>query len=73
MTAVGGMYAGAAASCRRPALAATATAISAVNITGGFLVTKKMLDLFKRPMTARVLPALRIPAGGFVGGSASRR
>jgi len=30
-------------------LAATATGISAINITGGFLVTKKMLDLFKRP------------------------
>merc|ERR1719401_1611822 len=30
-------------------LAAAATGVSAVNITGGFMVTKKMLDLFKRP------------------------
>jgi NAD(P) transhydrogenase len=28
-------------------LGAGATALSAVNITGGFLVTKKMLDVFK--------------------------
>mgnify|MGYP003318580598 CR=1 FL=1 len=31
------------------ALGATAVGISTVNIVGGFLVTKKMLDLFKRP------------------------
>ena len=31
------------------AIAFSATAISTVNITGGFIVTKKMLDLFKRP------------------------
>lgn len=52
MTAVGGMYAmggGVVPSTFAEALAATATGISAVNITGGFLVTKKMLDLFKRP------------------------
>ncbi|KAH8053104.1 transhydrogenase [Aureococcus anophagefferens] len=30
-------------------LGATAVGISTVNIVGGFLVTKKMLDLFKRP------------------------
>jgi H+-translocating NAD(P) transhydrogenase len=29
-------------------LGAGATAMSAVNIAGGFLVTKKMLDMFKR-------------------------
>jgi NAD(P) transhydrogenase len=52
MTAVGGMYAmggGLLPSNTGNALAALATGISAVNITGGFLVTKKMLDLFKRP------------------------
>jgi len=52
MTAVGGMYAmggGIVPTNSGQALAAIATAISAVNITGGFLVTKKMLDLFKRP------------------------
>ena len=31
------------------ALAAASVAVSAVNIGGGFLVTKRMLDLFKRP------------------------
>merc|ERR1711871_1422408 len=30
-------------------LASVATGISAVNIVGGFLVTQRMLDLFKRP------------------------
>lgn len=30
-------------------LAAGAVALSAVNLTGGFIVTKKMLDMFKRP------------------------
>lgn len=30
-------------------LAAAAVALSAVNLTGGFLVTKKMLDMFRRP------------------------
>lgn len=30
-------------------LGATAVLISSVNISGGFLVTKKMLDMFKRP------------------------
>merc|ERR1719428_802310 len=30
-------------------LAATATTASAINIFGGFLVTQRMLDLFKRP------------------------
>ena len=31
------------------ALGATALTISTVNIAGGFLVTKRMLDMFKRP------------------------
>ena len=30
-------------------LGATAVALSAVNLTGGFIVTQKMLDLFRRP------------------------
>lgn len=30
-------------------LAATAAFISSVNIGGGFLVTQRMLDMFKRP------------------------
>lgn len=31
------------------ALAATACFVSSINITGGFLITKRMLDMFKRP------------------------
>lgn len=34
------------------ALALGATAISAVNIGGGFVVTKRMLDMFKRKTDA---------------------
>jgi len=52
MTAVGGIYAmggGLLPTSGGQTLAALATAISAVNITGGFIVTKKMLDMFKRP------------------------
>ena len=30
-------------------LATTAVGLSAVNLTGGFLITKKMLDMFRRP------------------------
>merc|ERR1711962_626061 len=30
-------------------LAATAALVSSVNITGGFIITKRMLDMFKRP------------------------
>jgi NAD(P) transhydrogenase len=48
MTAVGGMYTmggGLFPSTFAETLGFTATAISAVNITGGFLVTKKMLDM----------------------------
>ena len=29
-------------------LAATAVFVSAINITGGFVITKRMLDMFKR-------------------------
>ena len=52
MTAVGGMFAmggGVLPHTGAQAMAAAATAISMINVTGGFLVTKKMLDLFKRP------------------------
>ena len=34
------------------ALGASAVAISSVNIVGGFIVSKKMLDMFKRPTDA---------------------
>jgi NAD(P) transhydrogenase len=72
MTAVGGMYAmggGLLPSSSGEALAAIATGISAVNIAGGFLVTKKMLDLFKRPDDPpEFYEYYGIPAGLFVGG-----
>ena len=34
-------------------LAATAAFISSINIGGGFVVTQRMLDMFKRPGTVR--------------------
>ena len=52
MTAVGGLTlvgGGVVPSTGAQVLGATAVGISTVNIVGGFLVTKKMLDLFKRP------------------------
>ena len=30
-------------------LAAVAALVSSINITGGFIITKRMLDMFKRP------------------------
>ena len=30
-------------------LAASAALVSSINITGGFIITKRMLDMFKRP------------------------
>lgn len=49
-TALGGMHLLAhSTSPGVTALAATATTLSAVNIVGGFIVTTKMLDMFKRP------------------------
>merc|ERR1719197_1253109 len=72
MTAVGGMFAmggGILPSTTSEVLAATATGISAVNITGGFLVTKKMLDLFKRPTDPPEFYELyAYPTAGFIGG-----
>ena len=74
MTAVGGMFAmggGVLPSTSAQALAALATGISAVNITGGFMVTKKMLDLFKRPTDPpEFYEYYGYPAGGFVAGYA---
>jgi len=52
MTVVGGMMqlgGGALPHTMPQALATTAVGLSAVNLTGGFLVTKKMLDMFRRP------------------------
>ncbi|XP_044751001.1 NAD(P) transhydrogenase, mitochondrial-like [Coccinella septempunctata] len=51
------------------ALAASAAFISFINIFGGFLVTKRMLDMFKRPGDPKEYSFLYgIPAAGFLGG-----
>jgi NAD(P) transhydrogenase len=72
MTAIGGMYTmggGLAPSSLPEVLGLTATTISAINITGGFLVTKKMLDLFKRPSDPpEFYEYYGLPAAAFVGG-----
>lgn len=52
MTAVGGMLlmnGGVVPGSIAGAMASTALLVSSVNIFGGFLVTKRMLDMFKRP------------------------
>merc|ERR1712216_921662 len=52
MTATGGMYVmggGLLPGSAAHGLGLVATTISSVNIFGGFLVSKKMLDVFKRP------------------------
>jgi len=71
MTAVGGLSlvgGGVFPSTSAQLLGATATAISTVNIVGGFLVTKKMLDLFKRPDDPDEHPELyAIPVVGTLG------
>jgi NAD(P) transhydrogenase len=72
MTAVGGMYAmggGVVPGTLAESMAAVATGISAVNITGGFIVTKKMLDMFKRPDDPpEHYEMYAIPAGAFIAG-----
>lgn len=51
------------------ALSATAALISFVNIFGGFLVTQRMLDMFKRPTDPPEYNMLYgIPAAAFFGG-----
>jgi NAD(P) transhydrogenase len=50
-------------------LGATALTISTVNIAGGFLVTKRMLDMFKRPTDPPEYNYLyAIPGAIFTGG-----
>ena len=51
------------------ALAAAATFISSINIFGGFLITKRMLDMFKRPDDPPEYKYLyAIPGAAFLGG-----
>jgi NAD(P) transhydrogenase len=72
MTASGGMYimgGGLVPHTGGQALGFLATTISSVNIFGGFLVSKKMLDVFKRPTDPPEHYELyAAPALAFVGG-----
>lgn len=72
ITAVAGMFlmgGGLLPNSTATALAASATAISAINIGGGFVITKRMLDMFKRPNdpeehnSMMLLPILGLPIG----------
>ncbi|XP_061656240.1 NAD(P) transhydrogenase, mitochondrial isoform X1 [Phyllopteryx taeniolatus] len=75
LTAVGGlslMGGGYAPTSTAETLAVLAAFISSVNIAGGFLVTQKMLDMFKRPTDPPEYHYLYLlPAGVFVGGYAA--
>uniref|UniRef100_A0A1A7XXV8 NAD(P) transhydrogenase, mitochondrial n=1 Tax=Iconisemion striatum TaxID=60296 RepID=A0A1A7XXV8_9TELE len=75
LTAVGGlslMGGGYLPSCTAETLAVLAAFISSVNIAGGFLVTQKMLDMFKRPTDPPEHNYLYLlPGGVFVGGYAA--
>jgi len=74
ITAVGGMLlmgGGYYPTNTLQSLAAAAAFISAINIGGGFVVTKRMLDMFKRPTDPPEYNYLYgIPAAGFLGGYA---
>lgn len=43
-------------------LAAMATLVSSINITGGFIITKRMLDMFRRPGNAHLILQLSVAA-----------
>ncbi|XP_029650306.1 NAD(P) transhydrogenase, mitochondrial [Octopus sinensis] len=72
ITAVGGMLlmgGGYMPSTTSQALASTAAFISCINIGGGFLVTQRMLDMFKRPTDPPEFNYLYgIPAAAFLSG-----
>ncbi|CAM9664634.1 unnamed protein product, partial [Chrysoparadoxa australica] len=74
LTAVGGMYLlsdGFVPTNMSETLGAIAVAVSTINIAGGFIVTKKMLDMFKRPSDPPEHYQLySIPAATFIGGYA---
>lgn len=75
LTAVGGlslMGGGYTPTSTAGTLAVLAAFISSVNIVGGFLVTKKMLDMFKRPTDPPEHNYLYLlPGGVFIGGYAA--
>ncbi|CAN0035672.1 unnamed protein product [Ectocarpus fasciculatus] len=74
LTALGGMYLmgpGLVPHTTAELLGAGAVLISTVNISGGFLVTKKMLDMFKRPDDPpEYYQMYLLPAGTLLGGYA---
>uniref|UniRef100_A0A8C7XKJ6 NAD(P) transhydrogenase, mitochondrial n=1 Tax=Oryzias sinensis TaxID=183150 RepID=A0A8C7XKJ6_9TELE len=74
LTAVGGlslMGGGYLPTSTAETLAVLAAFISSVNIAGGFLVTQRMLDMFKRPTDPPEYNYLYLlPAGVFIGGYA---
>ncbi|CAM9203235.1 unnamed protein product [Ectocarpus sp. 6 AP-2014] len=74
LTALGGMYLmgpGLVPHTTAELLGAGAVLISTVNISGGFLVTKKMLDMFKRPDDPpEYYQMYLLPAGALLGGYA---
>jgi len=71
LTAVGGIVlagGGLIPSSSAQVLAATAVAASAVNIGGGFTITQRMLDMFKRPADPpQFLKLYSLPAAAAVG------
>lgn len=75
ITAVGGlllMDGGFLPSTLPGALGASALLISSVNIGGGFLVTQRMLDMFKRPTDPPEFNYLyALPGAAFIGGYAA--
>jgi H+-translocating NAD(P) transhydrogenase len=77
LTAVGGMVLAGGGLVPHTApqwLAATAVAASAVNIGGGFTVTQRMLDMFKRPTDPPEHNSLfAIPAAALIGGFVAGR
>ncbi|CAJ1363132.1 unnamed protein product [Effrenium voratum] len=65
LTAAGGlMLMGAGGPPLAQGLAQASVAISAVNIAGGFVVTKRMLDLFRKPGEADYTTIYLMPAAG---------
>merc|ERR1719428_731819 len=65
LTAAGGlMLLGTGGGALGQGLAQASVAISTVNIAGGFLVTKRMLDLFRKPGEVDQMPKFLIPAVG---------
>lgn len=69
LTAVGGLCIMASDCCpTAKVLGALSMGISCVNIGGGFLVTQRMLDMFKRPQDPPDYGYLYgVPAAGFIG------